>query len=119
VLEPDAHAFSVPSKVLTYLAAGRPILAAMPRDNLASRIVESSGAGRVVDPGDLPALVAAARDLAGDRAARNAAGSAARAYAERAFDIEVKADRFEAVIGPVARLAHSPRAPVADTAPTE
>jgi colanic acid biosynthesis glycosyl transferase WcaI len=35
VLEPTAAKYSVPSKVLAYMTAGRPILAALPADNLA------------------------------------------------------------------------------------
>ena len=40
ILEPDAGVFSVPSKVLSYHCAGRPILAAIPAENLAARIIE-------------------------------------------------------------------------------
>ena len=39
LLESDAGAYSVPSKVLTYLAAGRPILGAIPAENLAARTI--------------------------------------------------------------------------------
>ena len=45
LLEPDAGSFSVPSKVLTYLCAGRPLLVSVSRDNLAARVVERSGGG--------------------------------------------------------------------------
>src|SRR5204863_5869685 len=38
-LQEDAGEFSVPSKVLTYMAAGRPILASMPANNLAARTI--------------------------------------------------------------------------------
>ncbi len=36
LLEPTAAMFSIPSKVLSYMAAGRPILGLMPRDNPAA-----------------------------------------------------------------------------------
>lgn len=98
VLEPDAGAFSVPSKVLTYLCAGRPMLAAMPLENLASRIVAREGAGVVVEPNDIEGFVAGARSLMDDADARNRMGAAARAYAETAFDIERITDRFEDVL---------------------
>ena len=39
ILEPEASKFSVPSKVLTYHCAGRPILASMPSSNLAATIL--------------------------------------------------------------------------------
>src|SRR5581483_7162574 len=57
MVEKDAGAFSVPSKVLTYLCAGRPILLAVPLRNLAARIVTRSGAGLVVDPEDVPGFI--------------------------------------------------------------
>ena len=36
LLEPGASKFSIPSKVLSYLAAGRPVLGIMPADNPAA-----------------------------------------------------------------------------------
>jgi glycosyltransferase involved in cell wall biosynthesis len=98
ILEPDAGAFSVPSKVLSYLCAGRPLLTAMPLENLASRIVSREGAGVVVAPDDVEGFVAGGRRLLDDAPARAAMGAAARAYAERAFDIEAITDRFERVL---------------------
>jgi len=103
VLEPDAGAFSVPSKVLTYLCAGRPVLAALPSDNLAARVVARSGAGIVVPPRDPRALVAAAEELLGDPGRRAELGGAARSYAETAFDLDGIADRFEEVLERVRR----------------
>ena len=38
LLDADAGAFSVPSKVLSYLCAGRALLAAVPSDNLAAEV---------------------------------------------------------------------------------
>ena len=51
VIEPDAGAFSVPSKVQSYLCAGRAVLLAAPAANLAARVVRGEGAGVVVEPG--------------------------------------------------------------------
>lgn len=98
ILEPDASTFSVPSKVLTYFAAGRTILAAMPGDNPAARAIEQTGAGTVVDAGDAARLVAAAHALLANPKRRREAGEAARAYALANFAIAPIADRFEAVI---------------------
>ena len=63
ILEPDAGVFSVPSKVLSYFCAGRPVLLAVPRENLAAKIVVESGAGLVVEPSDLAGFCAAAQQL--------------------------------------------------------
>jgi putative colanic acid biosynthesis glycosyltransferase WcaI len=98
ILERDAGAFAVPSKVLSYLCAGRPLLAALPHDNLAARIIETSGAGMRVDPDDAESLVEGARRLLEDAVLRERLGAAGRAYAERTFDIEAIADRFESVL---------------------
>jgi putative colanic acid biosynthesis glycosyltransferase WcaI len=98
ILERDAGAFAVPSKVLSYLCAGRPLLAALPHDNLAARVIETSGAGLRVDPDDAEGLVEGARRLLDDAELRERLGAAGRAYAERTFDIEAIADRFESVL---------------------
>ena len=98
LLEPAAGTFSVPSKVLSYLCAGRPILAAIPPENLAARTVERAGAGLVVDSTDEESFLIAAKQLRVDEPLRAAQGRAARAYAEATFDTAVIADRFEEVI---------------------
>jgi glycosyltransferase involved in cell wall biosynthesis len=111
ILEPDAGVFSVPSKVLTYLCAERPLLASMPAENLAARVVTRAAAGLVTPPGDHDAFVASAERLRADGERRATAGANARRYAERTFDIERIADRFEALL--------SPRAPASVQTPAE
>lgn len=103
LLEADAGAFSVPSKVLSYLCAGRPLLAAIPSDNLAAQVIRRSGAGFVVEPGDREALIGEAVGMLGDSALREELGGRARQYAEENFDIGVVADRFEPILDPLAR----------------
>ena len=102
ILEPGAGVFSVPSKVLTYHCAGRPLVAAIPRSNLAARIVERNESGLVVDATDGDGFAAAARRLLADRDLRERLGRNARAYAERAFDIEHIGDSFERVLADAA-----------------
>ena len=98
LLEPDAGVFSVPSKVLTYLCAGRPIVGAMPRENLAARTLIEAGAGRVVPPEDVAGFVREGLGLLADPAAADTLGAAGRAYAERTFNIAGIADRFASVL---------------------
>ncbi|MGB0694511.1 MAG: glycosyltransferase family 4 protein [Rhodospirillaceae bacterium] len=97
VLGEDAGVLSVPSKVLSYLCAGRPLLCAMPESNLAARLVTSTGAGVVVPVSEPQAAVQAAQALLDDPTRRSQLGAAARAVAEQKFDIEAITDRFEAV----------------------
>lgn len=98
VLEADAGVFSVPSKVLTYLCAGKPMLLAVPSENLAARIVSSNQAGVVVNPDDEAGFVAGAEKLANDEIARISMGQAARRYAEATFDIEAITNKFEPIL---------------------
>ena len=98
LLQPDAGGFSVPSKVLTYLCAGRPIVAVIPEGNLARKIILEAEAGAVSSPGEVNQLVAQARELAGDPALRRRMGANGRAYALKHFDIRTIGDSFERVL---------------------
>lgn len=98
LLEADAGTFSVPSKILTYLCAGRPILASIPPSNLGARTIEAAQAGVVVPPGEHVGVKQAANRLRQDNGMRERMGRAGRAHAEVAFDIVGITDRFEQVI---------------------
>jgi glycosyltransferase involved in cell wall biosynthesis len=100
LLEADAGAFSVPSKVLSYLCAGRALLAAVPADNLAAEVVRRSGGGVLVEPGHEAGLVADATRLLADAGLREELGSRARRYAEENFDVARIGDKFEAILDP-------------------
>lgn len=99
LLEPHAGAFSVPSKVLTYHCAGRPILGAVPTENLAARTVVRNGSGTIVSPGDAQRFASEAKRLASDADLRERMGAAGRNYAERAFNITTIGDEFEVILG--------------------
>jgi colanic acid biosynthesis glycosyl transferase WcaI len=94
ILEPDAGVFSVPSKVLSYLCAGRPLLASVPTANLAARIIRRTRSGIVVEPRDVEGFVAAAVRLMERPSLRAGLGRRARQYAETTFDISRVGDRF-------------------------
>jgi len=98
LLEPGAGTFSVPSKVLSYLCAGRPVLGAIPLENLAARTIMRSSAGLVVQPTDREAFLLAAKRLRREPDLRSTAGQQARAYAEATFDTGRITDRFLEVI---------------------
>ncbi|MBE7191229.1 MAG: glycosyltransferase family 4 protein [Gordonia polyisoprenivorans] len=63
---PAVTEMALPSKITSYLAVGRPIVAATPTGSVAADEVRSSGAGVVVTPGDpaalLDALLSAGQD---------------------------------------------------------
>jgi glycosyltransferase involved in cell wall biosynthesis len=84
--------------VLTYLCAGRPLLLAVPPENLAAKIVSKNRAGLVVPPTDTVAFVKAADCLLHDEALRAELGANARRYAETHFNIETITDSFESTL---------------------
>jgi glycosyltransferase involved in cell wall biosynthesis len=84
--------------VLTYQCAGRPLLVAIPPENLAARLVLREGAGLAAAPGDRAAFLAAASRLAAEPALRAAMGAKALDYAAKTFDIAAIARRFEAIL---------------------
>jgi colanic acid biosynthesis glycosyl transferase WcaI len=108
ILEPEAGTFAVPSKVLTYLCAARPVLGAIPPENLAAYTILRSGGGIVVDPRNPEAFTAAAAALLGDPVWRTELGNNARAYAEATFDIGLVADGFEQILDGVWRHGRAP-----------
>jgi colanic acid biosynthesis glycosyl transferase WcaI len=102
LLEPSAAQFSVPSKVLSYLAAGRPTIALLPKGNAAA--VDVRDAGGFVAPPTVEGAKSAADWLTsvGDAASLTALGVRARQSALRRFDIERIGAEFEKVLSGVA-----------------
>ncbi len=98
VLESNASRYSVPSKVLNYLCAGRPVLALLPADNAVAHMVEAAEAGIVVAPGDADAASVALNSLLASPVARAAMGTSARRFAERTFDVTRVGERFESLL---------------------
>ena len=92
----EVAAFAVPSKILSYLAAGRPIAAAIPGANDAAKMILEADAGFVMVPGDMSAFVDGVLALASDPARCARIGRKAREFAETHFAIDRIADRFEA-----------------------
>jgi glycosyltransferase involved in cell wall biosynthesis len=108
LLEPDAARFSVPSKVLSYLCAGRPIIALVPDGNPSADDVRAGG-GFVAPPTPSGArqaaewLTAAARD----REALVAIGKQARNLAIGRFNVDRIGSQFETILEDVARRGRS------------
>ncbi|MEU4256564.1 glycosyltransferase [Streptomyces fradiae] len=67
---------SVPSKLTSYFAAGRPVVASVADGGGTAEEVRRSGAGVLVPPEDPAALLAAVRGLAADPGAADALGAA-------------------------------------------
>lgn len=98
MLEDSAGVFSVPSKILTYLCAGRPVLLGAPAANQAAKLIQDNGAGLVSPASQADAFIAAARRLRSDAELRRQMGHNGRNYAETRFQLEAITDRFEKVL---------------------
>jgi colanic acid biosynthesis glycosyl transferase WcaI len=104
LLDREAGTFSVPSKTLSYLCAGRPVLGLMPTENLAASLIDRVGG--CVRPPEESALASAADwvvSMLADRPKRDACGRAARDLAEKEFALQECVNRFEALLSRSAR----------------
>ncbi|MEV6179239.1 glycosyltransferase family 4 protein [Streptomyces sp. NPDC052016] len=104
LLAADAGEFSVPSKTLSYLCAGRPVLGLMPADNLAAHLLRQAGSA-VFPPEEssLDEASAWAQEILSDPARAESLGKESRALAEREFALEDCASRFEDILRTVSR----------------
>ncbi|MGB3680986.1 MAG: glycosyltransferase family 4 protein [Rubrobacteraceae bacterium] len=91
----EIFSLTIPGKVQSYLACGRPIVAAL--DGEGARVVRESGAGLVAPAQDADALAEAVLEMyrmpPGER---EALGRRGRAYFEQHFEREKLLDRLEA-----------------------
>ncbi|MEW6048913.1 MAG: glycosyltransferase family 4 protein [Bacillota bacterium] len=93
----------VPSKLATILAAGRPVVASMPLDGDAPKIIEEAGCGFCVPAGDARGLAGAILKLYRDPALREEMGARGRAYAERHFSREGCIGQYEKLFSELVR----------------
>ena len=82
LLKEGLASVSVPSKMYSILAAGRPVLASVDPGTEVQRVLERSGAGRAVAAGDVSGFVDALTELVADRKLLEESGAAARRFAE-------------------------------------
>jgi colanic acid biosynthesis glycosyl transferase WcaI len=83
-----------PGKLLYYMAAGRPILAAVSADSETGRFIIEHQVGVVVPPEDPVELAGAIRYLQAHRAEAERLGSNGRRVVEKLFDRRKVLERF-------------------------
>lgn len=101
ILEEDAGIFSVPSKVLTYLCSQKPIVLAVPENNLSAKIIKEYNAGLYNNCNDFAGFYSNLEKLFLDEKLRNELGNNGRKYAETHFIIETLAQKFISVLSPI------------------
>lgn len=93
----EVFARTVPSKVQAYLAAGRPIIAALQGEG--SKVVHDSGAGMVCQPGDSRALAdCIIRMYSLPASKREAMGKLGKMYFEENFDMNRQVEHLVSIL---------------------
>jgi glycosyltransferase involved in cell wall biosynthesis len=97
-LLPEAGQTSVPSKVLGYMAAGRPIVASVAEDSPTGEMIRLADCGLVTAPCAAAGLAAAIKKLADDRAAADQMGENGRRYLVSHYGRSACVDRYERIV---------------------
>jgi len=98
-----------PSKVVTYLTAGRPVLGSVNGKSEVARVICESGAGRIVEPENAEALLMAIHELRGTDL--NACSQLAREYACRRWSSARVLGHLEKMLQEIGTSAPGPLAP--------
>ena len=100
----EMGASSVPSKFITYMASGRPVIAMAGAGSDLAVTIEAGGLGWVTPPGDAAAFAGAIKDAAAlDRRKLEEMGVSARSVAEGRYSLGAAVERFDHLIERVRR----------------
>jgi putative colanic acid biosynthesis glycosyltransferase WcaI len=96
---PGVGDMSLPSKLTSYLSAGRPVLAAVHSEGATAReLRRTGGAARVVTPGDAGAFASAVTDFRRDEVLRLNMGAAGAAFAREHLSLHAAKTRLDELI---------------------
>ncbi len=101
---------ALPSKLTTYFAAGKPVLAAVALDGTSADELRAAGAGVVVPPGDATAMLDATDALVADPQRARDLGRAGQRYAESTLSDAGVFRRWQGLLRDVVAGAPSARA---------
>lgn len=85
----------VPSKILSIMAAGRPVLASLPLDGDAPRLIAAAQCGTAITPSNPEAMAEAILQLYHDPKLRGKMGARGRRYAVEHLSLEAAAEFIE------------------------
>src|SRR5437762_12198259 len=104
----------VPSKLLGYMAAGRPIVASFPDGGDAPRVVRDASCGVCVPPGEPEQLARAILDASVNPEECRTRGENGRRFAETHHDRDVVMALYESILGRLRDIAAEPEMPSAE-----
>jgi colanic acid biosynthesis glycosyl transferase WcaI len=120
-MRPGTRDASVPSKLISYLAAGRPVITATPAGAATMEVVRSNEAGISVETGNPDAIAGAVLELANDPTRARQLGKNARQAFEELFAFSKSYPQFKSLIQKHAEPSVSRKipavVPVPDDAP--
>ncbi len=99
----------IPSKLITYMAAGLPVVASVHAESEASRLIHEAECGLVAEPEAPGALRDAVSRLLADRALRQRLAAAGRAFAKREFERSTVVARQVQILESLARCPSRPK----------
>ena len=102
-LRPEFGNLSIPSKVLGYMAAGRPVLALTDKKSDTAKIIEEANCGEVIQNNDPAALADSIQRWVHNDELCLTAGLAARRYCERHLHPEILLNKITSELEMVAR----------------
>ena len=97
-LRADVKTPVVPSKILSIMAAARPVVAAMDLGGDAPMLIERAQCGICLPPGDSQALADTVAELAADSSLREGLGQNGRSFAEEHLSLQVCVDQYEELL---------------------
>jgi glycosyltransferase involved in cell wall biosynthesis len=97
---------ALPSKLLEYMAAGRPVVASAAGD--VARLLERSQGGIASKPGDAAGLAQSIRDLAANPDRARQLGASGRQYVVAHYSREAFVDRLEQIMDRVTGIVPAP-----------
>jgi glycosyltransferase involved in cell wall biosynthesis len=106
---PSVRDMSLPSKLTSYAAAARPVVAAVMPDGATAREVTSSGIGLVTQAGDAPALLGALRRLAHDPELAAGLAEAGPRYVRDALDAPRAGQQVDLLVDRLRTVGRRPR----------
>jgi glycosyltransferase involved in cell wall biosynthesis len=97
-LHPQLRTPVVPSKLMSIMAAARPVVASLPRESDARQIIAEAGCGIYVDAADGEALAEAIRKMEQNPSLARDMGARGRAFVETHLSREACTSQFETVM---------------------
>jgi glycosyltransferase involved in cell wall biosynthesis len=95
VLNRDASAYALPSKIMSQLCAARAQVAMVPRDNQGATLVTEANAGFVYTPEEFEAALASIKKLLTDADSQRLYGENGRRYADARLSLSALVPRYE------------------------